>query len=178
MKRYRLFVILAVAVAMLTSGLMSASPSMAQSTTPKSGGTLRAAWDAEWVSLDPAISSAYSSFAVLNNVVEGLTAFDDNIKLIPWLAESWTQSSDQLTWTFKIRHGVKFSNGRDMTAQDVKYSFGRILDPKLGSGRVNSCGGKDAKVDAPDDYTFTVTTAQPNAILPITVAGSARARPT
>jgi len=58
MKRYRLFVILAVAVAMLTSGLVSASPSMAQSTTPKSGGTLRAAWDAEWVSLDPAISSA------------------------------------------------------------------------------------------------------------------------
>src|SRR5258708_36474898 len=115
MKRYRLFVILAVAVAMLTSGLMSASPSMAQSTTPKAGGTLRAAWDAEWVSLDPAISSAYSSFAVLANVVEGLTQFDENIKLVPALAESWTQSADKLTWTFKIRTGVKFSNGRDMT---------------------------------------------------------------
>jgi peptide/nickel transport system substrate-binding protein len=60
-----------------------------------------------------------------------------------------------------------------MTAEDVEYSFGRILDPKLGSGRVNSCGGKDAKVDASDATTFTITTSTPNAILPTTIAGAA-----
>jgi peptide/nickel transport system substrate-binding protein len=151
---------------------VSGAPALAQG-TPKPGGVLRAAWDAEWVGLDPALTSAYSSYAVLNNVVEGLTSFDDNIKVIPWLAESWTQSDDKLTWTFKLRKDVKFSNGRAMTAQDVKFSFGRILDPKLGSGRVNSCGGADAKVDAPDDSTFTITTAKPNAILPVTIATAA-----
>ena len=150
---------------------------MAQDTTegmtPKPGGTLKVAWDAEWVSLDPHLSSAYSSFAVLANVVEGLTTFDNDIKLTPDLAESWEQSDDGLTWTFHLRHGVKFSNGREMTSADVLYSFQRIIDPQLGSGRVNSCGGSDATFAAPDDYTFTITTTTPNGILPITAATAA-----
>jgi ABC-type transport system substrate-binding protein len=107
------------------------------------------------VSLDPAVSSAYSSFAVLANVVEGLTAFDDDIKLVPALAESWEQSADELTWTFHLRKGVKFSNGREMTSEDVKFSFDRILDPKIGSGRVNSVGG-EAQVRSARSLTFTI----------------------
>ena len=150
---------------------------MAQDTTteamPKMGGTLKVGWDAEWVSLDPHLSSAYSSFAVLANVVEGLTTFDNDIKLTPDLAESWEQSDDGLTWTFHIRQGVKFSNGREMTSADVLYSFQRIMDPTLGSGRVNSCGGSDATFAAPDDYTFTITTTKPNGILPVTAATAA-----
>ncbi len=144
-----------------------------ETVTPKTGGTLKVAWDAEWVSLDPHLSSAYSSFAVLANVVEGLTTFDNDIKLAPALAESWEQSADGLTWTFHLRHGVKFSNGREMTSADVLFSFQRIMDPTLGSGRVNSCGGKDATFAAPDDYTFTITTSTPNGILPVTIAGAA-----
>lgn len=60
-----------------------------------------------------------------------------------------------------------------MTSADVLYSFERIMDPDLGSGRVNSCGGSDAVFAAPDDYTFTITTPTPNGILPITAAGAA-----
>jgi peptide/nickel transport system substrate-binding protein len=150
-----------------------ATPEASPAVTPKMGGTLKAAWDAEWVSLDPHLSSAYSSFAVLANVVEGLTTFDNNIKLEPDLAESWEQSADGLTWTFHIRQGVKFSNGRVMDSSDVLYSFQRIMDPKLGSGRVNSCGGADAKFAAPDANTFTITTGKPDGILPITIATAA-----
>jgi peptide/nickel transport system substrate-binding protein len=146
---------------------------IAQDAEPKMGGTLKAAWDAEWVSLDPHLSSAYSSFAVLANVVEGLTTFDDAVKLAPSLAESWEQSEDGLTWTFKIRQGVKFSNGREMTSDDVKFSFERIINPELGSGRVNSCGGADATFDAPDATTFRITTTSSNGVLPITIAGAA-----
>jgi peptide/nickel transport system substrate-binding protein len=141
--------------------------------TPKMGGTLKVAWDAEWVGLDPHLTSAYSSYAVLQNVVEGLTTFDDDIKLQPDLATSWEQSDDGLTWTFHLREGVKFSNGREMTSADVLFSFQRIMDPNLGSGRVNNCGGSDATFAAPDDYTFTVTTPTPNGILPITAATTA-----
>jgi peptide/nickel transport system substrate-binding protein len=164
-------------LAVLLISLLVTPVIMAQDTTqdatPKMGGTLKVAWDAEWVSLDPHLSSAYSSFAVLANVVEGLTTFDNDIKLSPDLAESWEQSEDGLTWTFHLRHGVKFSNGREMTSADVLYSFQRIMDPTLGSGRVNSCGGSDATFAAPDDYTFTVTTTKPNGILPITAATAA-----
>jgi peptide/nickel transport system substrate-binding protein len=161
-------------VFLLLAGVAAVGQSLAQSDTPKPGGTLRAGWSAEWVSLDPAVSSAYSSFAVLANVVEPLTSFDDNVKLIPWLAESWEQSADGLTWTFHLRKGVKFSNGREMTADDVKFSFDRILDPKIGSGWVNNVGGSDAKFAAVDPYTFTITTSTPNGILPITLAGSSQ----
>ena len=56
-------------------------------------------------------------------MLEGLTTYDDAMNLQPLLAESWEQSEDGLTWTFKLREGVMFSNGRAMTAADVKWSF-------------------------------------------------------
>lgn len=162
-----------VLIILLLAGLVMGGQLLAQDETPKYGGTLRAAWDAEWASLDPHLSSAYSSFAVLANVVEALTDFDDNGQLIPALATSWEQSEDGLTWTFQLREGVTFSNGREFTADDVKYSMDRILDPALGSGRVDSVGGADAVWEVVDPYTVTVTTSEPNAILPIQLAGAA-----
>ncbi len=168
MKKWSLLV-----VALLLMAAVVAPAALAQDETPVAGGVLRAGWDAEWVSLDPHLSSAYSSFAVLANVVEGLTTFDDEIKLVPALATAWEQSEDGLTWTFTIREGVTFSNGREMTSADVLYSFQRIIDPTLGSGRVSSCGGADAVFAAPDATTFTITTSSPNGILPITIAGAA-----
>jgi peptide/nickel transport system substrate-binding protein len=150
-----------------------ATSDMASEGTPVEGGTLRAAWDAEWVSLDPHLTSAYSSFAVLANVVEGLTAMDDNVQLSPALAESWEQSEDRLTWTFHLREGVTFSNGDPFTAADALFSFERIADPELGSGRVSNCGGEGATFEAVDDYTFTITTVEPDGILPINVADAA-----
>ena len=54
---------------------------------------------------------------------ECLTKFDEKMNIQPWLAESWTVSDDHLTWTFKIRDNVKFSNGDALTADAVKQSF-------------------------------------------------------
>jgi peptide/nickel transport system substrate-binding protein len=119
------------------------------------------------------LSSAGSSFAVLANVIEALTDYNDNMELAPELATSWEQSEDGLTWTFTLREGVKFSNGRDFTADDVVYSFQRIHDPALGSGDVSNCGGEGATFAAPDPLTFTITTTEPNAILPVNIAGAA-----
>ena len=156
---------------LLLLGLIVGGQLLAQD--PVSGGTLKAAWDAEWASLDPHLSSAYSSFAVLANVVESLTEFDDNGQLVPMLAESWEQSDDGLTWTFTLREGVTFSNGRDFTAEDVKFSYDRILDPVLGSGRVENVGGEGAQWEVIDTYTVSVTTETPVGILPVQLAGSA-----
>lgn len=149
------------------------APTMAQDEAPVSGGTLRAAWDAEWVSLDPHLSSAYSSFAVLANVVEALTTFDNDIQVVPGLAESWEQSEDGLTWTFHLREGVTFSDGSEFNSEDVLFSFERIHDPELGSGRVSSCGGEGATFSAPDPLTFSITMTTPDSTFPVSVAGSA-----
>ena len=59
---------------------------------------------------------------------ECLTKFDDKMKVQPWLAESWSISDDRLTWTFKIREGVKFSNGTPLTAEAIKNSIERAFD--------------------------------------------------
>lgn len=146
---------------------------LAQDGEPVSGGTLRAAWSAEWVSLDPHLSSAGSSFAVLANVVEALTDYDDDMQLVGELATSWEQSEDGLTWTFTLLDGVTFSDGDPFTAEDVVWNFQRIHDPTVGSGDVSNCGGEGATFEAVDALTFRITTVEPNAILPVDVAGAA-----
>ena len=58
---------------------------------------------------------------------ECLTKFDEKMNIVPWLAESWETSDDKLTWTFKIRNDVKFSNGDPLTAEAVKQSIERAF---------------------------------------------------
>ncbi len=146
---------------------------LAQDAEPVAGGTLHAAWSGEWVSLDPHLSSAGSSFAVLANVVEALTDYDDNMQLVGELATDWSQSEDGLTWTFTLRDGVTFSDGDEFTAEDVVWNFERIHNPEVGSGDVGNCGGEGATFAATDPLTFTITTVEPNAILPVNIAGAA-----
>ena len=62
------------------------------------------------------------------------------MNLQPWLAESWEQSEDGLTWTFHLRQGVLFSNGREMTAEDVKWSYERLINPETGAGNAARVG--------------------------------------
>jgi len=59
---------------------------------------------------------------------ECLTKFDEKMNIVPWLAESWSVSDDHLTWTFKIKDGVKFSNGDALTADAVRQSIERAFD--------------------------------------------------
>jgi ABC-type transport system substrate-binding protein len=76
-----------------------------------------------------AVSSTIT-YQVLSLVYEGLVDFDRDLKIRPVLAESWTTRADGRQWTFKLRKGVKFHNGRALAASDVKFSLDRILDPK------------------------------------------------
>lgn len=80
------------------------------------------------------------------------------------LAESWEVSDDGLTWTFHLRKGVKFHNGKELTATDVKASYDRLLnedDPVRYTSTMNlikSC-------EIVDDYTVTLSTEEPTAAL-------------
>jgi len=95
------------------------------------GGELIAAISAEPDMLDPHKTTAYASFQVLENVYDTLVQPDENLEMEPALAESWETSEDQLTWTFKLRDGVTFHNGDELTADDVVYSYNRIMDEEL-----------------------------------------------
>ena len=70
----------------------------------------------------------YFGWVVMRYAIgECLTKFDEKMEIQPWLAESWSISDDHLTWTFKIRDNVKFSNGNLVTAEAVKkYNSNQI----------------------------------------------------
>ncbi|MCL5110141.1 MAG: ABC transporter substrate-binding protein [Chloroflexi bacterium] len=88
--------------------------------------SLTAGFIAEQMQLDPHLLTAQTDQYTQHAVFNGLTAWDKEIKAQPDLAESWT-NPDPKTWLFNLRQGVKFHNGREMVADDVKFSIDRII---------------------------------------------------
>jgi hypothetical protein len=81
-------------------------------------------------------------------------------KVVPSLAERWTISPDGKVYTFYLRKGVKFHNGREMTAEDIKWNFDRILDPKTGSSYKGQFDMLDS-VRVVDRYTVKLIMNKP-----------------
>jgi peptide/nickel transport system substrate-binding protein/oligopeptide transport system substrate-binding protein len=77
--------------------------------------------------LDPALIVDVTGGAISAKIFNGLVKLDEQLKVVPDIAESWTISRDGRTYTFYLKKGVKFSNGREVTSRDFKYSFERIL---------------------------------------------------
>jgi ABC-type transport system substrate-binding protein len=82
---------------------------------------------------DPAIAYETETWPTASLFYIGLVKMKDASTPEGALAESWKISDDGTTYTFTLRDGIKFSNGRDITADDIKYSFTRLLDPKTAS---------------------------------------------
>lgn len=111
--------------------------------------------------LDPTKSGEAVSWQVLDLVYESLVSIDENLKPVPVLAESWEQTSPT-TYVFTIRKGVKFSNGRPMTVDDVVGSLKRLIDPKTASWLASQLGEvRSVAEDGP--WRVKVTLAQPRA---------------
>ncbi|MCX7793756.1 MAG: ABC transporter substrate-binding protein [Thermodesulfovibrionales bacterium] len=83
--------------------------------------------------LDPGLIVDVSGAGIAAKLFNGLVRLDHKLQIVPDIAERWTVSEDGKTYTFHIRKGVTFSNGREVTAQDFKYSFERILSPRFKS---------------------------------------------
>jgi peptide/nickel transport system substrate-binding protein len=149
----------AAVIAAMVALLVAVSCSPAQRVDLGQGsGNLIAAIAGEPDQLDPQKTSAYFSFEVLENVFDTLVEPDANLEMRPALAESWTVSSDQLTWTFHLRKGVTFQDGSPFTADDVVYSYRRIIDEKLANVDKFSAV---TDVSAPDDDTVLIRVKQP-----------------
>jgi len=100
---------------------------------PVWGGTYRRPLEFMPKTLDPAFSTDIYAVTVIQQLFDGLVQFDKDLNLIPAIAKSWRISHDGLTYTFYLREGVKFHNGREVTSSDFVYSFTRIIDPKTKS---------------------------------------------
>ncbi|PWJ24122.1 peptide/nickel transport system substrate-binding protein [Branchiibius hedensis] len=138
------------------------------SAAANAGGALTAAISAEPDQLDPNKTSSYASFEVLENVYDTLVEPDAKGEMQPDLATSWKTSSDQLTWTFTMRDGVKFSDGTPLNAKNVVYTYDRIIKGKLSpSWRFASV----SSVTAPDDKTVEIKVKTPTPNLLTLIGG-------
>ncbi|MBQ8080761.1 MAG: ABC transporter substrate-binding protein [Clostridia bacterium] len=127
------------------------------------GNVLRYGTETEPAGFDPHTVSSHASLRVMAQVYNQLVDVNENLEIVPELATSWEISDDNLTYTFHLADNVYFHSGRKMTAEDVKYSYERILNPDLGAlGNSSSYAGIVDTVEVVDDLTVKMTLKEVN----------------
>ncbi|MCZ8378445.1 ABC transporter substrate-binding protein [Mycobacterium sp. CPCC 205372] len=149
------------AVVALVLGTTSCSTGERVDLGDEASGNLIAAIAGEPDQLDPHKTSAYFSFEVLENVFDTLVEPDADLEMRPALAESWDVSPDSRVWTFRLRRGVTFHDGSPFTADDVVYSYRRIIDEQLTNADKFSAV-TDIRALDPATVRITVETPTPN----------------
>lgn len=131
----------------------SAVPRLARAATP--GGTIRVSQTVPAAAIDPVKIADGGGITVMCQTAETLVLSGGDLTARPVLAESWSPNKDGTVWTFKLRQGVKFHNGKTMTADDVVASFDRIADPDNGSNALSALSGVLSKggTRKVDDHT-------------------------
>lgn len=171
MKKLRQSTLLGVLLSALVAALL------ATSCQPSREQEVLNLWDAGPLTLDPAISSELTSHAYVMQIFSGLVCFDDELKPAPDIAKNWQRSQDGKTYTFFLNKEVRFHNGKEITAQDFKYSWERACTPKTGSqtaatylgdiiGVNDMLEGKTTEIrgiEIINDYTIKVTIDAPKA---------------
>jgi ABC-type oligopeptide transport system substrate-binding subunit len=140
---------------------------------PNTGPTLRLALPSMPQTVDPALAADLPSVNVAHELYAGLTRFSGT-GVVPDLAESWYPSQNGLVWTFRLRKGLHWSDGRPITASDFRDSWTRALSPAMhsayaraemqnikGARRYLAGGGGNIGVEALDDRTLRVTLEHP-----------------
>jgi peptide/nickel transport system substrate-binding protein len=154
-------------------GLLGIPPAEAQ--TRKRGGTIRVAFVGSPVKLDPQVSIGAEEWAMLRGVYDSLVWTDETLSPKPELAVSWESTPDAMNWTFKLRKGVKFHHGRELDADDVVYTFNRILNPATASPARSVFSMVD-RVEKVDPLTVRFVLKTPFAEFPQQVGGSFQAK--
>lgn len=119
--------------------------------------------------LDPAFRVSASDGLFQAIVYEQLVEHDERLSARPLLAESWESNDTGSEWTFRLREGVTFHDGKTFVANDVVYTYQRLLDPDVGSPASGNLPGLDPDgVVAVDDHTVRFTLSEPNVDFPQT----------
>jgi peptide/nickel transport system substrate-binding protein len=142
-------------------GLMSQAEAVKRH--PQRGGTLRFATRGDAAGLDPHRNTIYLVSTPLAATTQGLLDLDLQSEPVPGIAEEWDVSPDLLTYTFKLRKGVLFHNGREVDAEAVKWNFERIQDPKIGHPFIRSALGNLKETQAMDKHTLRCVLHEPSA---------------
>jgi peptide/nickel transport system substrate-binding protein len=119
-------------------------------------------------SFNPFVGIEAESFEMWSLMYDSLIGYSmKDMSPAPSLAKSWETSQDGLTWTFDVRSGVTWSDGKPLTARDVAYTYDRILDGGPEKGTWGSYLASVDTVTAPDDTTLVLKLSEPNALMPL-----------
>ena len=129
----------------------------------KKGGTLTLGTSQTITTLDPAKPGLLNDRSPWVGLWSALVKFSPKMEVMPDLAESWEVTPDGLVYTFKLRKGVKFHNGRDFTADDVKFTLERIADPQTASVFAGRSLPEFDKIEVIDPSTVKLTNKHPYA---------------
>ncbi len=151
--------------------MAGALPWMAVDAKAQAAGTLKVSFRSSLVRLDPAFTVSSDEYIATQAIYDNLTRLDEKLNATPSLAEEWTSPDGGKTWTFKLRAGVKFHNGRVLDAEDVVFSIKRVLDPKAGSPGRRALGPIE-EVVAVDPRTVKFTLQGPFAEFPAILTGT------
>jgi peptide/nickel transport system substrate-binding protein len=140
---------------------------------PRIGGTLTFGIVKDIGTPIPFVAYTSTSQYVKDNVYEPLVMFDHKGDIHPWLAESWAPNANSTEWTFKIRRGVKFHDGKELTANDVVWSAKHIMDPANGAAGQGQLSSNVRDVVAVDKHTVKFILPGPRGLLPELFADTA-----
>jgi peptide/nickel transport system substrate-binding protein len=154
--------------ALLASPRVAASPTQ-RLQEGKPGGSLKIGWGF-FQTFDPHVTSALADYTFLAAVFDRLIELTPDGKLYPGLATEWAESADGLTWTIKLRQGVKFHDGTPFNAEAVKANFERIVDPATKSQYAVFIIGPLDHVEVVDDLTVAIKMKQRYGRLPSALA--------
>jgi oligopeptide transport system substrate-binding protein len=167
MRKYLASTVAASALALMLN-LIPATAQEQRDPNAKQGGEIVITYKDDVATLDPAIGYDWQNWSMIKSLFDGLMDYEPGTtKLRPELAESYEISPDGQTFTFKLRPGVKFHNGRELTAEDVKYSLERVTNPKTqspGSGFFTSIKGYEDISSGKSESLSGVTVVDPSTI--------------
>src|SRR5262249_28295998 len=142
------------AAVLATAGAMSARPRSARAADPKPGGILKLLQTEPAIGFNPALEGGNWP-ETQRLVYNGLTDYNANSELIPGLARSRTVSDEGDVFTFRLTPGIQFHDGKELTAEDVRFTYETVVDPKAGSPMSSYMQNLKA-VETPDKYTVVV----------------------
>lgn len=157
----RLLVALVAPVLALALPLASAAPAVAEEPVVL---TIGISEDIDSANPFTGLSSlAYELFTLQYPTLTQYAAEDFGI--VPGLAESWEESADQRFWTYRLRPGMKWSDGTPLTAEDVAYTFNRIIDGKYEKTNFGSYTASMVRAEALDDVTVRIEVSKPSPVM-------------
>ena len=157
------FVTAAVLGLSLAGGLAVAGAAAPASAASTSSSTLRVEADTAFSTFNPFLAYFNGDLNVIGNIYPALTTINEQGQPAPYLATSWSVSANKLTWTFKIRSGLKWSDGTPITAQDAAWTFNLIMHNSTAATANGALVANFASVTAPNATTLVITTKQPEA---------------